>query len=176
MTVLQLVKGSTLSDPESSAAYGSEHVKENNLNGIANSDTTQDFERADTTPNKGRKKVVIISPPNAKKRSTAIPTHNKFSVLASPPSPSSVLAASNSDGSILNDQYYIQSQNDLYQTSEWIKFLVPWGIGSLIMVLWQFCATFMCVMGVLAYDLIKTPRRAYVEIFEADREIVPDAD
>lgn len=47
-------------------------------------------------------------------------------------------------------RYWIQSQNDLYQTSEWIKFLVPWGIGWRLVVLWQFFATFMCVVGAIA--------------------------
>ncbi|KAK5042358.1 hypothetical protein LTR84_012815 [Exophiala bonariae] len=176
VTVLQLVKGSTLLGSESSTVYDPDHLKGNNLDDIANTTILPEFERVDTTPNKGRKKVVIISPLNAKKKSTAIPTHNKFSVLASPPSPSPNLATSSSDGSIQHEQYYIQSQNDLYQTSEWIKFLLPWGLGDLLMVLWQFLATFMCVIGALAYDLIGTPRRAYGRILDIGKEISLDAD
>lgn len=45
--------------------------------------------------------------------------------------------------------YYITSQNDLYQTNEWIKFLVPWGIGSTLMVAWQLFATLQCVIGAI---------------------------
>ncbi len=45
-------------------------------------------------------------------------------------------------------KYYIQSQNDLYQTSEFIKFVLPWfGLGTISVMLWQFFATFMCVIG-----------------------------
>ncbi len=51
------------------------------------------------------------------------------------------------------DKYYIQSQNDLYQTSEFVKFLLPWGIGVLSVVLWQFWATVLCVLGTKAYDM-----------------------
>ena len=47
-------------------------------------------------------------------------------------------------------KYYIQSQNDLYQTSEWIKFVVPFGIGVTFTMMWQFFATILCVIGVIA--------------------------
>ncbi|KAK5052555.1 hypothetical protein LTR84_002420 [Exophiala bonariae] len=176
VTVLQLVKGSTEPGPEPSVVYDPVLSKGNNLDSITNSAMLPDYERADTTLNKTRKKVVIISPLNAQKKATAIPTHNRFSVLTSPPSPSPTLASSISGGDTSGEQYYIQSQNDLYQTSEWIKFLVPWGIGDLLMVLWQFLATFMCVLGALAYDLIDTPRRAYGGILDLGKETTPDTD
>jgi hypothetical protein len=44
-------------------------------------------------------------------------------------------------------KYYIQSQNDLYQTNEFIKFLIPWGIGATLVMAWQLWATFMSVIG-----------------------------
>lgn len=47
--------------------------------------------------------------------------------------------------------YYITEQNDLYQTNEWIKFLIPWGVGSTIMILWQLFATFLCVIGAFIF-------------------------
>jgi hypothetical protein len=47
--------------------------------------------------------------------------------------------------------YWIQCQNDLYQTTEWIKFIAPWGFGVLLVVLWQFFATILCVLGVTAW-------------------------
>ncbi|KAJ9254568.1 hypothetical protein DTO195F2_6553 [Paecilomyces variotii] len=40
--------------------------------------------------------------------------------------------------------YYIKSQEDLYQTSEFIKFVVPYGIGFTIVLLWQTFATLFC--------------------------------
>lgn len=45
--------------------------------------------------------------------------------------------------------YYITLQEDLYQTSEWIKFLVPWNIGATLVVVWQLYATFLCVLGAI---------------------------
>lgn len=47
-----------------------------------------------------------------------------------------------------DDKYYIQSQNDLYQTDQFVKFLIP---PSWIFVwLWQFWATFFCFLGAAA--------------------------
>lgn len=47
-------------------------------------------------------------------------------------------------------KYYIQSQQDMYQTSEFIKFVLPWfGIGTITIMLWQFIATFFCVVGAI---------------------------
>lgn len=53
------------------------------------------------------------------------------------------------DGTGKRRMYYITQQNDLYQTSEWIKFLVPWHVGSALMVAWQLFATALCVLGAL---------------------------
>jgi len=45
-------------------------------------------------------------------------------------------------------KYYITSQNDLYQTSEFVKFVLPWfGLGTIGVMLWQFVATIVCIMG-----------------------------
>lgn len=54
-----------------------------------------------------------------------------------------------SNGDEQGKVYYITSQDDLYQTSEWIKFLVPWGIGSTLLVAWQLFATLQCAIGAL---------------------------
>lgn len=43
-------------------------------------------------------------------------------------------------------RYLIQSQNDLYQTNEFVKFVFFFGGCSAIMA-WQFFATFACVLG-----------------------------
>ncbi|KAF2088554.1 hypothetical protein K490DRAFT_64602 [Saccharata proteae CBS 121410] len=42
-------------------------------------------------------------------------------------------------------RYYIASQNDLYQTSEFIRFLCP--PGFLFVWVWQFWATLFCLLG-----------------------------
>lgn len=175
VTILQLVKGSQIPGPETALVNTEKPpTGDHHKNGNSSPETTDAVERAETTPNKGRKKVLFTSPPDDSKKSAAIPTYNRFSLLASP-SPSPNLKP-NPRLEVGRDQYYIQSQNDLYQTSEWIKFLVPWGIGSLLMVVWQFVATFMCVVGTLAYDLIGTPRRTYIGIFGADHERIHATD
>ncbi|KXT15579.1 hypothetical protein AC579_9964 [Pseudocercospora musae] len=44
-------------------------------------------------------------------------------------------------------KYYIQSQNDLYQVDQFVKFFAPWNIGTTLVILWHFWATFFCVIG-----------------------------
>lgn len=48
-------------------------------------------------------------------------------------------------------RYYISKQNDLYQTDSWIRFVVPFGIGALLVILWQYIATGLCVLGAAAF-------------------------
>ena len=44
-------------------------------------------------------------------------------------------------------KYYITSQNDLYQTDEFIKFIsLPRGIGATLVRLWQIAATLICII------------------------------
>lgn len=70
---------------------------------------------------------------------------------------------SNGDGD--RKFYYITSQNDLYQTSEWIKFLVPWGIGSTLLVAWQLFATLQCVIGaLLLFPLTSWKERSVLDV------------
>ncbi|KAJ5918049.1 hypothetical protein N7454_010424 [Penicillium verhagenii] len=45
--------------------------------------------------------------------------------------------------------YYIKKQEDLYQTSEFIKFLLP-HVGHWIVTAWHLFATFFCIVGVYA--------------------------
>jgi hypothetical protein len=47
-------------------------------------------------------------------------------------------------------KYWIAAQEDLYQTSEFVKFFLPFGIGSLLVAAWHFMATIGCVLGALA--------------------------
>lgn len=45
--------------------------------------------------------------------------------------------------------YYIKKQEDLYQTSEFIKFLLP-HVGHWLVSAWHVFATFFCIIGVAA--------------------------
>ncbi|KAF2240756.1 hypothetical protein BU26DRAFT_405687, partial [Trematosphaeria pertusa] len=45
-------------------------------------------------------------------------------------------------------KYYIDSQNDLYQVDEFIKFVAP--PGWILVWLWQFWSTFFCLLGAVA--------------------------
>jgi hypothetical protein len=44
-------------------------------------------------------------------------------------------------------KYWISSQEDLYQTAEFVKFVLPFGIGSFIVFWWHVLATAGCVVG-----------------------------
>ncbi|KAH8588032.1 hypothetical protein B0O99DRAFT_377588 [Bisporella sp. PMI_857] len=46
-----------------------------------------------------------------------------------------------------NGNYYVFSQEDLYQTNEFVKFF--WPSGATILYLWQISATMVCVIGSL---------------------------
>ena len=45
------------------------------------------------------------------------------------------------------NKYYIQSQNDLYQVTEWLKFISIVGIATRLVMLWQWLATLACIVG-----------------------------
>ncbi|KAF2115230.1 hypothetical protein BDV96DRAFT_599597 [Lophiotrema nucula] len=42
--------------------------------------------------------------------------------------------------------YYIDSQNDLYQVDQFVRFIAP-GFGKILVWMWQFWATFFCLLG-----------------------------
>ena len=44
-------------------------------------------------------------------------------------------------------RYYIQSQNDLYQVDQFIRFLLPWGIGTTLILIWHWFASLCCILG-----------------------------
>lgn len=50
----------------------------------------------------------------------------------------------------LQQKYYIASQEDLYQSTECIRFVAP-GIGPFVWGLWQLCSTAICVLGSLVF-------------------------
>ncbi|EEQ34311.1 hypothetical protein McanMca71_005095 [Microsporum canis] len=82
-------------------------------------------------------------------------TNSNTDLLASPPE--SVSSSSTQDDELTvaavqpakssKPLYYIASQNDLYQTNEYIKFIVPYGIGSTLVLFWHFFATVFCVIA-----------------------------
>lgn len=43
--------------------------------------------------------------------------------------------------------YFIQSQHDLYQVNEWVKFV--WPGGWFVLLLWQYYNTFLSVVGAI---------------------------
>jgi hypothetical protein len=47
-----------------------------------------------------------------------------------------------------DEKYYIKSQDDLYQVDQWIRFIAPG--GWLLVRLWQFWASFFCILGAIA--------------------------
>lgn len=58
--------------------------------------------------------------------------------------------------------YFIAKQEDLYQTSEFIKFVVP-HIGHLVIYTWQAFATLFCLFGVaLFWPLVWLEERGWV--------------
>lgn len=46
--------------------------------------------------------------------------------------------------------YMVAKQEDLYQVNEWIKFIVPYGIGNAIISAWQLFVTAVCLAGTVA--------------------------
>lgn len=48
-------------------------------------------------------------------------------------------------------KYLIQSQSDLYQVNEFFKFVSLFGILSFVILLWQFLATGLCVLGAVVF-------------------------
>lgn len=46
-------------------------------------------------------------------------------------------------------RYYIASQEDLYQTSEFVKFFLPYGIGVVFVMVWHAFSTAGCVLGAM---------------------------
>ncbi|KAF3035134.1 hypothetical protein E8E12_006207 [Didymella heteroderae] len=46
-----------------------------------------------------------------------------------------------------DEKYYIESQDDLYAVDQWIRFIAPG--GWILVYLWQFWASFFCVIGTI---------------------------
>ncbi|ORY63178.1 uncharacterized protein BCR38DRAFT_485944 [Pseudomassariella vexata] len=47
-------------------------------------------------------------------------------------------------------KYYIRGQEDLYQVNEFVKFVAPFG-AHFVWTLWQWFATFLCIVGVVLF-------------------------
>ena len=50
-----------------------------------------------------------------------------------------------------NPRYLIQSQNDLYQVNEFVKFISQFGVLSVLVFVLQFVATACCVLGAMVF-------------------------
>lgn len=46
-----------------------------------------------------------------------------------------------------DEKYYVKSQDDLYAIDQWIRFIAPG--GWILVYLWQFWASFFCVIGTI---------------------------
>ena len=74
-----------------------------------------------------------------------------------------------------HSKYYIASQNDLYQTTEWIKFVLPWFIGYTFLMLAHFWATGMCVLGAMvgwpitwAEERLHAGETSHIDLIDTD--------
>ncbi|QIW94638.1 hypothetical protein AMS68_000156 [Peltaster fructicola] len=71
------------------------------------------------------------------------------------------------------NKYYIQSQNDLYQTDQFMKFCtIPWGIGGLFVIIWQWFATLFCVVLARIFSFVTTSEQWY---YDQGRQKLKDA-
>lgn len=64
-------------------------------------------------------------------------------------------------------KYWISSQEDLYQTTEFVKFILPFGIGVFAVFVWHVFATAGCVLG----SLVLSPVTWAEERFSLKREV-----
>lgn len=65
---------------------------------------------------------------------------------AGSPGPENEAVGVPANGAAGKQRYFITAQEDLYQTTEWLKFLVPW-VGAPLLVAWQLFATLLSVVG-----------------------------
>lgn len=67
-----------------------------------------------------------------------------------------------SDSSQDETRYYIKRQEDLYQTSEFVKFLLP-HVGHWLVSIWHLIASVFCVLGVfLLYPMLWLEENGYL--------------
>lgn len=60
-------------------------------------------------------------------------------------------------------RYYIQKQEDLYQTSEFIKFVMPYG-GQLLVFMWHAFASLFSILGVFVlWPIMWAEERGYFD-------------
>lgn len=64
-------------------------------------------------------------------------------------------------------KYWISSQEDLYQTAEFVKFILPFGIGVFVVFVWHVLATAGCVLG----SLVLSPVTWAEEKFSLKKEV-----
>ncbi|KAM0275890.1 hypothetical protein ACHAQH_007322 [Verticillium albo-atrum] len=84
----------------------------------------------------------LPAPENAHTSGGLLPIRNG----SGSPGPENEAVGVPGNGSAGKERYFITAQEDLYQTTEWLKFLVPW-VGAPLMGLWQLFATLISVVG-----------------------------
>ncbi|RVX69972.1 hypothetical protein B0A52_05807 [Exophiala mesophila] len=136
-TVLQL---STQPDPQ--PAYDDLAIIEDFVGPdtmeLIESDVASASSRPNHTKGKGQKKHMAATSNTARKTSEW--TGNPYSTLTSTENPLTP------QGPQPKVKYFIQSQNDVYQTDEWVKLLTPFGVGAFVVIVLQ---TYLAIFGIL---------------------------
>ncbi|KAL3480854.1 hypothetical protein BJX99DRAFT_205414 [Aspergillus californicus] len=90
--------------------------------------------------------------------------------LTTEPGETKSLPSSSEQGSKL---YYIQKQEDFYQPTEFVKFVVPFGIGSLMVMMWHAFASLFSIIGVFAlWPIMWAEDHGYFGYFYETRRVV----
>jgi hypothetical protein len=71
---------------------------------------------------------------------------------------------------------YIAAQNDLYQVDQFIKFVMPWGVGLGLVMVWHYFATMMCVVGAFCGRPVTRWRQRRDEAVERRRDGTGDVE
>lgn len=72
--------------------------------------------------------------------------------------------------------YYITRQEDLYQTSEFVKFILP-HVGHWLIVAWHLIATLFCVLGTFAlWPMLWLEENGYLPRWIAKGNLAQDMD
>ncbi|KAK0933738.1 hypothetical protein LTR29_014671 [Friedmanniomyces endolithicus] len=64
---------------------------------------------------------------------------------------------------LATNKLYIQSQEDLYQVDQFVRFFAPWGIGDAVVYLWHFVAAIGCVVLSIVFAPFTRLEEQYAE-------------
>lgn len=68
--------------------------------------------------------------------------------------------------------YYIAKQEDFYQTSEWIKFILPFGLGVSIVTAWHAFATLFCIVAtMILWPVVWLEENRYLPLFGGNKSL-----